>query len=218
MRGSDPDAAIYWLARMLEAGEDPRFIARRIVILASEDVGNADPQALMVATAAWHAVEFVGLPECQLNLAQAVIYLATAPKSNSATVAIGAAREDVAKGRTIPVPKHLRDAITRGPSNSATASATNTPTKAKAATSPRTTSAWTRPTTNRRTAATKRRSRSGWRNGSGGRRRKGVGDDGGGVAGLHRSRSQCCTSSEKGQRPKAAAALLRLLPRGLARS
>jgi putative ATPase len=110
MRGSDPDAAIYWLARMLEAGEDPRFVARRIVILASEDVGNADPQALLVATAAWHAVEMVGMPEAQLTLAQAVIYLATAPKSNSATMAIAAAREDVQKGRTIPVPKHLRDA------------------------------------------------------------------------------------------------------------
>src|SRR5690349_3626964 len=110
MRGSDPDAAIYWLARMLEAGEDPRFVARRIVILASEDVGNADPQALRVATAAWHAVEMVGMPEAQLTLAQAVIYLATAPKSNSATIAIAAAREDVQKGRTIPVPKHLRDA------------------------------------------------------------------------------------------------------------
>jgi putative ATPase len=110
MRGSDPDAAIYWLARMLESGEDPRFIARRIVILASEDVGNADPRALLVATAAWHAVEMVGMPEAQLTLAQAVIYLATAPKSNSATTAIAAAREDVKKGRTIPVPKHLRDA------------------------------------------------------------------------------------------------------------
>src|SRR5438105_4700671 len=81
MRGSDPDAAIYWLARMLESGEDPRFIARRIVICASEDVGNADPQALVVAAAAVQAVEFVGLPECQLNLAQAVTYIATAPKS-----------------------------------------------------------------------------------------------------------------------------------------
>src|SRR6516225_129191 len=98
MRGSDPDAAIYWLARMLEAGEDPRFIARRIVILASEDVGNADPQALVVAAAALQATEFVGLPECQLTLAQAVIYLATAPKSNSATTAIAAARDDVKKG------------------------------------------------------------------------------------------------------------------------
>src|SRR5262245_30520438 len=109
MRGSDPDAAVYWLARMLEAGEDARFIARRMVILASEDVGNADPQALAVATAAANAVEFVGLPECQLNLAQAVIYLATAPKSNASMLAIGAARDDVKKGRTIPVPKHLRD-------------------------------------------------------------------------------------------------------------
>jgi putative ATPase len=99
---------------MLEAGEDPRFIARRVVILASEDVGNADPQALSVATAAAHAVEFVGLPEAQLNLAQAVIYLSTAPKSNSATLAIGAARDDVKKGRTIPVPKHLRDASYKG--------------------------------------------------------------------------------------------------------
>src|SRR5579885_3429559 len=87
MRGSDADAAIYWLARMLEAGEDPRFIARRVVICASEDVGNADPQALLVAAAALQAVEFVGLPECQLPLAQAVTYLATAPKSNAATVA-----------------------------------------------------------------------------------------------------------------------------------
>jgi putative ATPase len=114
MRGSDPDAAIYWLARMLEAGEDPRFIARRIVIFASEDVGNADPRALAVATAAAQAVEFVGLPECQLNLAQAVTYLATAPKSNASTVAIGQAREDVRSGRTLQVPTHLRDTHYRG--------------------------------------------------------------------------------------------------------
>jgi putative ATPase len=114
MRGSDPDAAVYWLARMLEAGEDPRFIARRIVICASEDVGNADPQALVVAAAALQATEFVGLPECQLPLAQAVTYLATAPKSNAATLAIGRAREDVRSGRTLAVPKHLRDAHYRG--------------------------------------------------------------------------------------------------------
>ncbi|HVS39644.1 MAG TPA: replication-associated recombination protein A [Gemmataceae bacterium] len=114
MRGSDPDAAIYWLARMLESGEDPRFIARRMVILASEDVGNADPQALILAAAALQAVEFVGLPECQLPLAQAVTYLATAPKSNAATVAIGKAREDVKSGRTLAVPKHLRDSHYRG--------------------------------------------------------------------------------------------------------
>lgn len=109
MRGSDPQAAIYWLARLLESGEDPRFIARRIVILASEDVGNADPQALVVATAALQAAEFVGLPECQLILSQAVLYLATAPKSNASTLAIGKARADVREGRTLPVPAHLRD-------------------------------------------------------------------------------------------------------------
>lgn len=114
MRGSDPDAAIYWLARMLESGEDPRFIARRIVICASEDVGNADPQALVVAAAALQATEFVGLPECQLPLAQAVTYIACAPKSNAATAAIGAARKDVQEGRTLPVPKHLRDASYQG--------------------------------------------------------------------------------------------------------
>ena len=114
MRGSDPDAAVYWLACMLESGEDPRFIARRVVICASEDVGNADPQALLVATAAWHAVEMVGLPECQLALSQAVTYIATAPKSNAATVAIGAARDDVKNGRTLPVPLHLRDTHYQG--------------------------------------------------------------------------------------------------------
>src|SRR5262249_36665477 len=114
MRGSDPDAAVYWLARMLETREDPRFIAPPVVILASEDVGNADPQALAVAVAAMQAVEFVGLPECQLNLAQAVTYLATAPKSNAATLAIGKARADVRSGRTLQVPEHLRDAHYRG--------------------------------------------------------------------------------------------------------
>ena len=114
LRGSDPDAAIYWLARMLEAGEDPRFIARRLVIQASEDVGNADPQALLVATAAMQAVETVGLPECQLNLAQAVTYLATAPKSNASYLAINKAREDVREGRTLPVPQHLRDTHYKG--------------------------------------------------------------------------------------------------------
>jgi putative ATPase len=114
MRGSDPDAAIYWLARMLEAGEDPRFIARRIVICASEDVGNADPQALVVAAAALQSTEFVGLPECQLPLAQAVTYIATAPKSNASTTAISQAREDVRAGRTLAVPKHLRDASYHG--------------------------------------------------------------------------------------------------------
>ncbi len=109
IRGSDPDAALYWLARMLEGGEDVRFLARRIVILASEDVGNADPAALPLAVAAAQACELVGLPECQLTLAQAVIYLACAPKSNAATVGIGEARQDVRQGRTLPVPVHLRD-------------------------------------------------------------------------------------------------------------
>lgn len=114
MRGSDPNAAIYWLARLLESGEDPRFIARRMVICASEDVGNADPQALVVATAALQALEFVGLPECQLALSQAVTYIATAPKSNAATLAISKARQDVREGRTLDVPKHLRDGNSRG--------------------------------------------------------------------------------------------------------
>jgi putative ATPase len=109
IRGSDPDAALYWLARMLEGGEDVRFLARRLVILASEDVGNADPAGLPLAVAAAHACELVGLPECQLNLAQAVTYLACAPKSNAATVGIGEARSDVREGRLLPVPVHLRD-------------------------------------------------------------------------------------------------------------
>lgn len=109
IRGSDPDAALYWLARMLEGGEDVRFLARRVVISASEDIGNADPQALPLAVAAMQATEFVGLPECQLALAQAVTYLACAPKSNAATVGIGEARRDVAEGRLLPVPVHLRD-------------------------------------------------------------------------------------------------------------
>jgi len=110
IRGSDPDAALYWLARMLEGGEDVRFLARRLVILASEDVGNADPAALPLAVAAAQACELVGLPECQLNLAQAVTYLACAPKSNAATLGIGEARKDVRQGRLLPVPVHLRDA------------------------------------------------------------------------------------------------------------
>ena len=109
IRGSDPDAGIYWLARMLEGGEDVRFLTRRLVILASEDIGNADPAALPLAVATMQACEFVGLPECQLSLAQTVTYLACAPKSNAATLAIGEARQDVREGRTVPVPRHLRD-------------------------------------------------------------------------------------------------------------
>ncbi len=110
IRGSDPDAGLYWLARMITAGEDARFIARRLVILASEDVGMADPMALVVATAAAHAVEYVGLPEAQLNLAQAVVHLATAPKSNRSALGIWGAMEDVAAKPAGPVPAHLRDA------------------------------------------------------------------------------------------------------------
>jgi len=109
IRGSDPDAAIYWLAKMLVGGDDVRFLARRLVILASEDVGNADPRALQIAVATAQACELVGLPECQLNLSQAVIYLACAPKSNSATTAIFEAKKDIQEGRLIPVPRHLRD-------------------------------------------------------------------------------------------------------------
>jgi len=108
MRGSDPDAALWWLAGMIEAGEDPRFIVRRMVILASEDIGNADPMALVVAVAAAQALELVGLPEARLNLSQAVIYLATAPKSNASMVAIGRATEDVQRMGAGEVPPHLR--------------------------------------------------------------------------------------------------------------
>lgn len=117
MRGSDPDAAVYWLAKMIEAGEDPRFIARRIVICASEDVGNADPLALSVAVSAFQALEFIGMPEAQLALAQAAIYIATAPKSNAVTVAIGKACKEVKQNRVRPVPSHLRDAHYAGASS-----------------------------------------------------------------------------------------------------
>jgi putative ATPase len=112
IRGSDPDAALFWLARMIEAGEDPRFIARRLIVHASEDVGLADPMALLQAVAAAQAVEHVGLPEARLNLAQATVYLARAPKSNSVYTAIGAALADAASAD--PVPSHLRDASYKG--------------------------------------------------------------------------------------------------------
>lgn len=109
MRGSDPDATLYWMAKMLYAGEDPRFIARRIVICAAEDVGNADPQALVVANSALQISEFVGMPEARIPLAQAAVYLASAPKSNAAYIGIEKAMEDVEKGRTLEIPIHLRD-------------------------------------------------------------------------------------------------------------
>ncbi|MEM9167076.1 MAG: replication-associated recombination protein A [Planctomycetota bacterium] len=109
VRGSDPDAAIYWVARMLEAGEDPRFIARRLAILASEDIGNADPQAITLAASAWQLIERIGMPEARITLGQLTAYLALAPKSNASYIAIDAATRDAREGRTVPVPVHLRD-------------------------------------------------------------------------------------------------------------
>ncbi len=109
LRGSDPDAALYWMAKMLEAGEDPRFIARRIVICAAEDVGNANPHALILANAALQISEFVGMPEAKLVLAQAVTYIACCPKSNASAKGIWAAEKDVREGRALEVPEHLRD-------------------------------------------------------------------------------------------------------------
>ncbi|MBR5347504.1 MAG: replication-associated recombination protein A [Deltaproteobacteria bacterium] len=113
MRGSSPDGALYWLARLLEAGEDPLFIARRMVILASEDIGNADPRALQVAIATMQAVQFVGLPEGRINLAQAATYLATAPKSNASYMGLEKALKDVRRSGALPVPLHLRNAPTK---------------------------------------------------------------------------------------------------------
>jgi putative ATPase len=113
MRGSDADAALYWLARMLEAGEDPLFIVRRMVIFASEDIGNADPRALQIALAVQQAVHFIGLPEARINLAQGVTYLATAPKSNASYVGIDEALAEVRKSGALPVPKHIRNAPTQ---------------------------------------------------------------------------------------------------------
>jgi putative ATPase len=109
VRGSDPNAAVYWLAKMLYAGEDPRFIARRLIILASEDIGNADPRGLTLAVSAMQAVEFIGMPEARITLAQATTYLACAPKSNAAYLAVNQALDDIENGRTLPVPKHLQN-------------------------------------------------------------------------------------------------------------
>ena len=114
MRGSDPDAAVYWLARMLSAGEDPRFLARRILICASEDVGNANPMALLVAQSAFKSVEMLGMPESRITLAQAAIYVAVSPKSNASYLAIDAAMAEVSGGPERPVPMHLRDASRDG--------------------------------------------------------------------------------------------------------
>ncbi len=109
MRGSDPDAALYWLARMIDGGEDPKFIARRIFIFAAEDIGNADPQAVLIGEAAFRAAEVIGYPECRLNLAQAAVYMALAPKSNASYEGLAKALEEVRKGPLRPVPDHLRD-------------------------------------------------------------------------------------------------------------
>ncbi|MEC8929296.1 MAG: replication-associated recombination protein A [Verrucomicrobiota bacterium] len=114
IRGSDPDAALYWLAKMIHAGEDPRFITRRLMISAAEDIGLADPMALVLSTSAHEAAEFVGWPEARIPIAEATVYLATAHKSNTAYLAIDAALEEVRSGRTIPVPKHLRDTHYKG--------------------------------------------------------------------------------------------------------
>ena len=114
MRGSDPDAAVYWLAKMLYAGEDPRFIVRRILILASEDIGNADPQALILAVSGLQAVEFIGLPEARIILSHLVTYMALAPKSNASYLAINQAMEDVKTRKIEEVPSHLRDASYAG--------------------------------------------------------------------------------------------------------
>ena len=117
MRGSDPDAALYWLARMIDGGEDPKFIARRMFIAASEDIGNADPNALLVAAAAFKSAEVIGYPECRINLAQAAIYLALAPKSNAAEAGIDAALAEVRHGPARAVPDHLRDRHRPGSEN-----------------------------------------------------------------------------------------------------
>ncbi len=117
MRGSDPDAALYWLARMLDGGEDPKFIARRIFIAASEDIGNADPQALLVAEAAFKACEVIGMPECRINLAQAAVYMALAPKSNASYAGLAAAMSEVRHGPARAVPDHLRDRHRPGSEN-----------------------------------------------------------------------------------------------------
>ena len=132
MRGSDPDAAVYYLAAMLEGGEDARYVARRMIVLASEDIGNADPRALLVAVAAAHAVEHVGLPEARLNLAQAAIYLARAPKSNASYVALKEATADVREGGNLRPPKPLRDATIAARSSSDTDRATSIRTTTRA--------------------------------------------------------------------------------------
>jgi hypothetical protein len=167
IRGSDPNASIYYLARMLEAGEDPRFIARRLVILASEDVGNADPSALPLAVAAFTATEKIGMPECALNLSQTTLYLAAAPKSNASTVALGRATEDVKNQPFSGVPKPLRDSHYKGQRRSGMVRTTATRTIFPAASLPSSTSPTAcrpaaSPTTSRPKTASRQRSRPVW--------------------------------------------------------
>ena len=166
VRGSDVDAALHYLARMIEAGEDPRFIARRVMISAAEDVGMADPQALLIAVAAADAVQLIGMPEGRIPLAEAVVYLATAPKSNAAYVALDAAIADVRAGKIGRVPKHLGTRTTREPSGSGTARGISTPTMRSLA-SPSSsifrTSSWALSTTPRRRTATSATSRPDWK-------------------------------------------------------
>ena len=158
MRGSDPDAALYWLARMLERGDDPLYVARRLVRFASEDVGLADPQALTLAMAAQQAIHFIGMPEGALALAELVVYLALAPKSNALYRGYGAARHDVEETRNDPVPMHLRNAPTKMMKEQASARDINTRTTSKAESSRSKISRKTSPgadTTNQPTAALK---------------------------------------------------------------
>ena len=172
MRGSDPDAALYWLAKMIDAGEDPRFIARRIVIHAAEDVGLADPMALVLANAAFQAAEFIGWPEARIPLAEATIYIATAPKSNTTVMAIDAAMKDVESGRTLAVPEHLRDASYRGAKRLGHGKVTNTRMITRGILSCRIIWARTSATTSRPSRGWRRRSRSGWISGRQGKSRK----------------------------------------------
>ena len=165
IRGSDVDAALHYLARMLVAGEDPRFIARRLMILASEDIGMADPTALQTAVAAAQTVQLIGMPEAQLTLAHATVHLATAPKSNAVTTALGNAIGDIKAGKAGLVPAHLRDGHYSGAAASATRSATNTRTTTRTAlcrNSIRPMRSWVSTTTSRPAMAQNARSPAGW--------------------------------------------------------
>ena len=212
LRGSDPDAALYWMARMLEGGEDPRFVARRLVIFASEDVGNADPFGLVLANAAWDAVEKVGLPECRINLAHAVTYLATAQKSNASYMAGEAAAKDVKEGRTLRCRSTYATRTTAARRRrSATASATSTRTTSPAAGWIRSTSRPTWSTTSPPTAATRRRSRRASTSCASGSRSRRAGNEGGRVADVRRRVTPPAVGEGAGEPTQAPAVRLRLL-------